>query len=96
MVDAGASATACREYAAARVLFWTDGDVASILRDRMLDPQLRSYLWAYPAGIDWFLAAHGAGGGVFGDVLRADYQRPLVPGELEQLWPAGPRIGGNA
>ena len=96
MVNAGAAPATCREHAAQRVPFWGDGDVASILRDRALDPQLRSYLWAYPAGLDWFLAAHDAGGSVFRDVLQAGYQRPLVPRELEQLWPAGPRVGGDA
>lgn len=96
MINAGASPSACREHAAARVPFWSDDDVASILRDRTLSPQLRSYLWAYPAGIDWFLTAHDAGGSVLSDVLHAGYQRPLVPRELEQLWPAGPRIGGDA
>lgn len=96
MINAGASATDCRDVAVARVPFWSDADVASILRDRALDPQLRSYLWAYPAGIDWFLAAYDAGGNVLRDVLHAGYQRPLIPSELEKLWPAGPRIGGDA
>lgn len=96
MVNAGAGAVACRERATSLVPFWTDDEVAAILRDRTLDPQLRSYLWAYPAGIDWFLALHDAGGSLLAEVLHAGYQRPLVPGELEELWPAGPRIGGDA
>ena len=96
MVNAGASASACRNHALSRLPFWRATDVASALRDRSLDPQLRSYLWAYPAGIDWFLNVHDHGGSLLAEVLHAGYQRPLVPRELEQLWPAGPRIGGNA
>ncbi|WP_433786952.1 hypothetical protein ACQPX6_08920 [Actinomycetospora sp. CA-101289] len=96
MVNAGASASVCRDHALSRLPFWQAIDVASALRDRSLDPQLRSYLWAYPAGIDWFLNLHDHGGSLFTEVLHAGYQRPLVPRELEQLWPAGPRIGGNA
>jgi hypothetical protein len=96
MVNVGASASACRDHALSRLPFWRATDVASALRDRSLDPQLRSYLWAYPAGIDWFLNLHDHGGSLLAEVLHAGYQRPLVPRELEQLWPAGPRIGGNA
>ena len=96
MVNAGVSASACRDHALARVPFWRPTDVAAALRDRSLEPQLRSYLWAYPAGIDWFLNLHDHGDNLLPEVLHAGYQRPLVPRELEQLWPTGPRIGGNA
>ncbi|GLZ50060.1 hypothetical protein Acsp06_62450 [Actinomycetospora sp. NBRC 106375] len=96
MINDGADASSCRDHALGRAPFWRGGDVSAVLRDRSLDPQLRSYLWAYPAGIDWFLNLHDAGGNLLEEVLHAGYQRPLVPRELEQLWPAGPRIGGNA
>ena len=96
LVNAGASARACRDHAAARVPFWTDRRIGGYLSDRGRDPQLRSYLWAYPAGLDWFMNLHDTGGSLLAEVLHAAYQRPLVPRELERLWPAGPRIGGNA
>lgn len=96
MINAGAPASDCRDHALSRLPFWRPADVASALRDRSLEPQLRSYLWAYPAGIDWFLNLHDHGGSLLAEVLHAGYQRPLVPRELEQLWSAGPRVGGNA
>lgn len=95
-INAGGSASECWHEARSRVPFWTGNDVASLLRDRTLDPQLRTYLWAYPAGIDWFMNLHEAGGSLLAEVLRDGYQRPLSPGELEQRWPSGPRIGGDA
>jgi len=96
MINAGVSAGECRDHALARVPFWTERDVMAVLRDRSRDPQLRSYLWAYPAGLDWFLALHDHGGSLLAEVLHAAYERPLVPSELNKLWPAGPRLGGNA
>ncbi len=50
----GASIIQCADYARAHVPFWTDADIADFLTDRGADPLLRSYLWSYPAGIDWF------------------------------------------
>ncbi|PRX02945.1 UNVERIFIED_ORG: hypothetical protein CLV66_113143 [Actinomadura viridilutea] len=32
----------------------TDAAIADLLTDRGANPHLRSYLWAYPAGFDWF------------------------------------------
>lgn len=96
LLHRGATARACRDHAAARVPFWTDDLIGAHLSDRGRDPQLRSYLWAYPAGLDWFVNLHDSGGSLLAEVLHAAYQRPLVPRELERLWPAGPRVGGNA
>ncbi len=96
LLNSGATARTCRDHAADRVPFWTDAEIGAHLSDRGRDPQLRSYLWAYPAGLDWFMNLHDAGGSLLTEVLHAAYQRPLVPRELERLWPAGPRIGGNA
>jgi hypothetical protein len=32
---------------------------------------------------------------VAASVLRAAYRAPLTPGELSELWPDGPAIGGG-
>jgi hypothetical protein len=76
------------------VPWWTDGAIMNFLRDRKADPTLRSYLWAYPAGLAWFAHLAEAGGEVIGRVFRAAYRAPLTPAELTALWPAGPTIGG--
>ncbi|WP_239382297.1 MULTISPECIES: hypothetical protein [unclassified Frankia] len=94
-INTGAPATECAEHARTRVPFWTTATIADILTDRGNDPQLRSYLWAYPAGIDWFVSlADTADTATVGKVFRAVYAQPLTPHQLTQLWPAGPRIGG--
>jgi hypothetical protein len=84
----------CADHARARVPWWTDTQISSILTDRGTDPLLRSYLWAYPAGFDWFAALSDADASVVADVLHAAYRDPLAPEELAALWPAGPAIGG--
>jgi hypothetical protein len=94
-INAGARVTECAEHARARVPFWTESTIADALTDRGNDPQLRSYLWAYPAGIDWFVnLADTADTDTVGKVFRAIYAQPLTPHQLTQLWPTGPRIGG--
>jgi hypothetical protein len=69
--------------------------IGDILTDRGANTQLRSYLWAYPAGIDWFTNAATADPETRGNVLRAAYRRPLTPDDLTALWPTGPTIGGS-
>jgi len=96
MVNQGMSIIDCRDYAINRVPFWPPKSVASDLTDRSRNPQLRTYLWAYPAGIDWFVRLHETAGTLLAEVLRDAYQRPLSPGELQQRWPSGPTIGGDA
>jgi hypothetical protein len=95
LINSGAPATACRDHALRRVPFWTNTLIARELSDRSTNPQLRTYLWAYPAGIDWFINLHEAGGTLTAEVLHEAYQRPLEPSELRALWPAGPAIGGH-
>jgi hypothetical protein len=94
-INAGQPAETCAAHAHARVPYWTDDTIADYLTDRAADPLLRSYLWAYPAGIDWFvhLADHGDPASVE-RVLHAAYSRPLTPDDLARLWPAGPIVGG--
>jgi len=93
-VNSGASVSDCAHHARRRVPFWDDDQIADALSDRGANPQLRSYLWSYPAGIDWFvrLADHELTLGR--DILRAAYRDPLTPTELMAMWPDGPRIGG--
>jgi hypothetical protein len=95
LVNSGATAADCRELARRQVPWWTDEEIARELYDRSRNPQLRSYLWSYPAGIDWFIRLVEAGGTTPTEVLREAYKRPLTPSDLHELWPAGPIIGGN-
>ncbi|WP_131735891.1 hypothetical protein [Actinomadura roseirufa] len=70
-----------------------DAAIADLLGDRR-DPQLSSYLWSYPAGIDWFVHLAEADPALGRTVLRAAYTAPLTPSDLASLWPEGPQIGG--
>jgi hypothetical protein len=81
--------------AKSRVPYWTDEYIADLLADRSVNPQLRSYMWSYCAGIDWFASLAEAGGSVVAEVLKAAYLSPLTPEDLESLWPAGPGVGGS-
>jgi hypothetical protein len=94
-INAGHTIAECVDHARARVPFWTSGAIGDALSDRGKEPLLRSYLWAYPAGIDWWVSlADTADAQTTGSVLRAAYRRPLTPADLADLWPSGPRIGG--
>ncbi|GAA1834887.1 hypothetical protein GCM10009682_61420 [Luedemannella flava] len=94
-INAGASASACAAHARDRVPFWDDAQIADALSDRGVNPQLRSYLWAYPAGIDWFVRLADDEPVLGRDILHAAYRDPLTPAELAALWPTGPRVGGT-
>jgi hypothetical protein len=53
-------------------------------------------MWAYVAGIDWFTnLADTAEETMVRRVLQAAYRAPLAPADLEELWPAGPTVGGS-
>ena len=80
-------------YARNHAPFWDDETISDLLTDRSVNPLLRSYLWSYGAGIDWFVNLAEAGGPVAA-VLHAAYRDPLRPVDLTSLWPAGPPIGG--
>lgn len=95
-INAGLRASECVAHARSRVPFWSDEQIADLLTERSVNPQLRSYLWAYPAGIDWFVALGSADEDVIRKVLHAAYRAPLSPTELHHQWPAGPPIGGAA
>ncbi|MBB5874042.1 hypothetical protein F4553_007476 [Allocatelliglobosispora scoriae] len=93
-VNAGTPITECAAIARSRVPFWNDEAIGDNLADRSVDPLLRSYLWSYPAGVDWFVALADQAPELGRTVLREAYRAPLSPAELTALWPAGPRIGG--
>lgn len=94
-INGGAPALDCADQARARVPFWTDANIARFLSDRGTNPQLRTYHWAYPAGIDWFTHLAKTDQPTITRVLHAAYKAPLTPAALAALWPTGPSIGGN-
>lgn len=96
-LNEGASIANCAAHAHQRVPWWTTEDIASALSDRgVSSPLLRSYLWAYPAGCDWFVnLADQASPSFAQEVINAAYLAPLSPKQLEAKWSTGPQIGGN-
>lgn len=94
-LEAGAGIRECVGHARARIPWATEAELGDTLADRGSDPLLRSYLWSYPAGTDWFVAlADTAPPATVETVLRACYADPLTPDDLAALWPEGPAIGG--
>lgn len=92
---AGWSVDDCAAHARDRVPFWSDAAIGDALADRGANPMLRSYLWSYPAGADWFInLADTAAPAVVDKILHTVYQEPATPADLAELWPAGPPIGG--
>lgn len=94
-INSGLPILDCIARARARAPFWPDSTIERALADRSTSPQLRSYLWAYTAGIDWFTALSYASTDLIREVLHAAYCAPLSPRDLRELWPTGPAIGGN-
>jgi hypothetical protein len=93
-INEGASIPACVTHARSRVPYWSDDDIAAALNDRTRNPLLRSYLWSYPAGCDWFVRLFTNDRKAALEVLRAAYRSPLTPNQLRDAWPEGPPIGG--
>jgi len=95
VINEGRPVAECATHARRRIPWWTSNDITNELTDRSTDPFLRSYLWAYPAGIDRFATlADTADKATIGRVLRGTFERPLSPTDLAALWRAGPAIGG--
>jgi hypothetical protein len=95
-INDGIGVAECVRIARDRVPFWTDERIADVLTDRSVDPLLRSYLWSYPAGIDWFSQlGQSASAETVSAVLHAAYRDPLTPADLMALWPEGPAVGGG-
>ncbi|MBN1174297.1 MAG: hypothetical protein JXA67_19155 [Micromonosporaceae bacterium] len=58
---------------------WADDDIADAMADRGTNPLLRSYLWSYPAGIDWFVdLADSADSETISTLMTAAYRDPLT------------------
>lgn len=93
-INLGSSIESCVKYAKAHVPYWTNEDIADLLTDRGSDPLLRSYLWAYPAGIDWFVNLADTNPKEAPSIVQAAYRTPLTPSELAKLWSSGPPFGG--
>lgn len=95
-INSGVGVAECVRRARERVPFWSDERIGDALSDRGSDPLLRSYLWSYPAGIDWFSRlADSAPAETASAVLRAAYRDPLTPADLMALWQGGPAVGGD-
>ncbi|MGH3889029.1 MAG: hypothetical protein ACRDSZ_21155 [Pseudonocardiaceae bacterium] len=91
-INEGASAAECAVRARNLVPFWNSEDIADALAERSVDPLLRSYLWSYPAGFDWFVAlAEDAPPPTQSAVLHACYEAPQTPAQLDALWPGRTR-----
>jgi hypothetical protein len=83
MINEGRPVAECATHARRRIPWWTSNDIANELTDRSTDPFLRSYRWAYPAGIDWFAAlADTADEATIGQVLCGTFERPRSPSDL--------------
>jgi hypothetical protein len=93
-INAGSTLDECFGQARTLVPFWSDDQIGNVLTDRTINPLLRSYLWSYPAGLDWFTRLSEAASGRADEVIRAAYQEPLTPCQLQSLWPDGAPIGG--
>ncbi|WP_433180649.1 hypothetical protein [Actinoallomurus sp. CA-150999] len=93
-INAGTPVIECADHLRACLPWESDKTIAGDLADRGADPTHRSYMWAYPAGFDWFTALAEADVKVSREVLNAAYRDPLTPADLTELWPEGPPIGG--
>ncbi|TDC67610.1 hypothetical protein E1200_14335 [Actinomadura sp. GC306] len=94
-LNQGASIPELADHARFRMPWIKDAAIADLLTDRGANPQLRSYLWSYPAGLDWFANLAEADPPTRTTVLQAAYRDPLTPHDLTALWPQGPTIGGQ-
>lgn len=94
-LNQGATIAELADHARFRMPWIKEAAIADLLTDRGANPQLRSYLWAYPAGLDWFANLADADKPTRTTVLQAAYRAPLTPSDLESLWPTGPTIGGQ-
>lgn len=85
MVNAGAAVAECLEVALQRAPYLSRSEIERELRDRSSDARLRSYLWSYPSGIDWFVNLWERDANLVAEVIRDAYERPLSPRDLELL-----------
>ncbi|OLB64619.1 MAG: hypothetical protein AUI10_10350 [Actinobacteria bacterium 13_2_20CM_2_72_6] len=93
-INSGANVADCVRHGRARVPYWRDELIGDALSDAGTNPLLRSYLWSYPAGVDWFVRLAETDPAAAPAVLRAAYREPLAPADLATFAPDGPPIGG--
>ncbi|GAA4234526.1 hypothetical protein GCM10022254_39560 [Actinomadura meridiana] len=93
-INEGTSISVCADRVRDALPWWSDKAIARCLTDRGADPQHRSYMWSYPAGIEWFAALAEADQATRALVLKDAYRLPLAPDDLAARWPAGPPVGG--
>jgi hypothetical protein len=85
-INTGATVPEAAAHARSHIPWWTSHEIANELADRGTDPMLRTYLWSYPAGTDWFInLADTADQATIASVFRAAYARPLTPADLDEL-----------
>jgi hypothetical protein len=94
-INSGGSVEDCVRHGRARVPYWHDELIGDALTDIGTNPLLRSYLWSYPAGVDWFVRLAETHPDTGPAVLRAAYREPLSPADLAAFAPDGPPIGGS-
>jgi len=95
-INAGHPLRAVADHVLARAPWMSLDQIGNLMSDRGTEPLLRSYLWSYTAGTDWFMAlGEQADAETIKTVLTACYHHPLTPTELAELWPAGPTFGGD-
>ncbi|MBT0773171.1 hypothetical protein KIH74_29780 [Kineosporia sp. J2-2] len=95
-INAGFPLRDIADHVLARAPWMSLDQVGNLLSDRGTEPLLRSYLWSYTAGTDWFMQlGEQADAETIKKVLAACYHRPMTPTELAELWPAGPTFGGD-
>lgn len=99
-VNNGASIPDCVALATEHVPFWRPAEIGDALSDRGTDPLLRSYLWAYPAGIDWFVALADDATADLAQTITLDSTvdgaRRMVHGSVHQLLRDGSRHARSA
>jgi hypothetical protein len=85
-INSGATVDDCVRHARARVPYWRDELIGDALTDAGTNPLLRSYLWSYPLGIDWFVRLAETAPDTGTAVLRAAYREPLLaPRTVDEL-----------
>jgi len=95
MIAGGALISDCLSHARSRIPYWSNQYVVNLLHDRGNNAVLRSYLWAYPAGIDWVVNLAEAGPEISKPIVRELYHEPFTPSALQKVWSDGPPVGGS-
>lgn len=79
------------------VPWWTPDKIVREIQDRSVNPLLRSYLYAYPAGLDFFTRAScHLDESARQSLVERCYAEPLFPSELESLTGLTWSIGGGS